>query len=111
MYREKDDQNLPVRELQHPCLTKWRSRIDWAEQNGGFHADHKQAAERWDRCAVGEARQLYGIKCIRGRAEFGPADKRLYDLGARFNTAVASNNFAWANRLLTAIEQRLAELA
>lgn len=108
MYRESKE--IPSTETKHPCLTRWRSRIDWAEENGGFHVDHKAYASRWDMCAVGEAHASYGVKYHRNVAD-GPIDSTLERLGMDFYRAVDTNRIADARSIIAAIEQRLAELA
>ena len=109
MYRENKE--VPVTETKaHPCLTRWRRRIDWAEQHGGFHADHKQAVWRWDMCAIGEAHKLYGIE-VEDDIVWQPKDHNLYHLGKCFASAVDADDLVRCRRLIALIEQRLAELA
>lgn len=107
MYRENKEH--PVTEQKHPCLTEWRRRVDWAERQGSFHNGYREAAARWDMCAVGEAQKRYGIAIDNKSRK--PKDLTLKRLGSDFSEAVNGDNFDDCRRLITAIEHRLAELA
>jgi len=106
---------LTVTEGAHPCLSKWRKRIDEAERRGRFNWDDHSAACNWNLCATGEGTQMFPRIPTRlaVSGETYPIDDELYDLGARFPSAVRPDEktFALARSYITRIENRLAELS
>lgn len=96
MYRESKE--LPAQETIHPCLPKWRKRIDDAEQRGRFTQAEKDQAGNWDQCAVGEARSAGFVSVIKDK---------LYCLGFDFYDAVCDDHFTRCREIIAAIESQL----
>lgn len=99
----------------------WRERIAAARARGGFSPMDKTMAANWMTCAVGEQRAMYpGVVKVVDPLWFGaPTDDQLRVLGggtpggppfsgfAGFGWAVLTNDFARAEALLDAIEDRV----
>ena len=126
MYQEQKE--LTVTEIVHPCLPQWRKWIDDAEKRGYFSSTDADHAARWDQCAIGEARQIFGSNVVvmalnphRPQSDdfsvFGPGDKTLHDLGMEFFNIVKEgynhNNgeFEDARKIVNQIENRLEVLS
>jgi hypothetical protein len=97
MYRE--DKELPAQETKHPCLPKWRKRIDDAEKRGRFTDAEKDKAKSWNWCAVGEARAAGFLG--------GVIAGSVYELGLLFSNAVQGSAFARCREVIAAIESQL----
>ena len=99
-----------VREIVHPCLSKWRARIDAAERRGEFNREDEITASDWDMCVCGEAsREYLALDTYDNRV---PKDERLRELGVDFAGSVINgeHTFTEARTILTAIEARLGEI-
>jgi hypothetical protein len=97
------------KELTHPCLPKWRARIDAAERRGKYNRKDATDAKVWNTCACHETVQRYGIAVA---ATGCPMDNDLRTLGLNFAgvIGVGGTDFAGARTILTAIEARLSEI-
>jgi hypothetical protein len=108
------DKDLTVTEVAHPCLPKWRKRIDEAEKRGAFDLRDDEDSANWNLCAIGEARRTYNVpvSVIGIHATGRPLDSRLRGLGLIFSkiVSVGSRQFDPAKRIITQIENRLAVL-
>jgi hypothetical protein len=96
-------------------MKTWRERIAEARERGCFTIeDRKLATQSWCTCAVGEQRSLYGANVIVFNVQEQPKDEILRDLGASygsgFGRAVNQNNYAQAEKMLEAIEDRALQL-
>ena len=103
MYREGKEL---ITTTDHPCLPKWRGRIDEAERRGYFTDKDIDDAAHSNACATWEAHEKYGISY-----DSGPQDETLWKLGHYFRVFVAAHNFAACRETIAAIERRLRELA
>src|SRR5271157_1477136 len=95
---------IVVGPIAHPCLPKWRARVDWAEKRGGFTESQRRAARDWDQCANGEAHLPAEMTHAGGGT---PLDPRLRSLGRHFASAVGDNDYTQAREIITQIETRL----
>lgn len=99
----------------HPCLPKWRARIDAAERRGYFNKEDASAALNWDACAIGEVLSTFAQvprETPPGATIVYPKDEALVDLGIEFagDVRARKSTFAEARATLTAIETRLGEI-
>ena len=101
----------------HPCLPKWRARIDAAERRGYFNNTDELMAKNWDRCAIGEVLSTFTSQQVPREIPPGgtlvyPKDDTLVELGIEFTGGVRArkSTFAEAREILTAIETRLGEI-
>ena len=81
----------------------WRRRVDEAKKRDSFTADDREAAQRWESCAIGERRKFFiaqGYKFLGGGT---PANKQLIELGVLFNDVVKWDCVKEADRLLETI--------
>lgn len=109
----QESKELSVQEIVHPCLPRWRARIDAAEKRGCFDEYDEYAADHWGMCAVGEAFRMSPRVERDGTMENSPpADVTLFNLGHQFAEIVEpdSKDFARAREILSAIEARLSEI-
>lgn len=109
----QSDKELPVVETpsKHYCLPKWRAIVDAAEKRGGFSETESGDAGCWDACACWEAKERYDLPYDRVHTRYmGPSDPTIYQLGRDFSWCVDKNNYEGCREVLTAIEERLAEL-
>src|SRR5206468_3368336 len=87
----------------------WRERVAAARERGRFTFKDRQDARDWCTCAVGE--QWHQVPSVIVYIDDQtPRDRALIDAGAQFCAAVNFNDFADAEALLGAIEDRTLEL-
>ena len=101
----------------------WRERIQAARERGGFTQDDVWAADHWGTCAVGEQRAAmplvvqykwitdnYEVPKDRALRRLGSVRSGIFGWGKGFAAAVRDNDFARAEDLLDAIEDRALQL-
>jgi hypothetical protein len=109
-----DKQLQTTTTIAHPCLPKWRARIDAAERRGSFDWVDQGMAADWKCCLIGEAGRTY--PALERNSVGAPTDRELQKLGAEFGSFInpvvraGGKRFIRARQLLTAIEARLNEI-
>lgn len=90
-------------------LDKWRMRVRIAREQGSFSADDDDMANRWDKCAVAEFREVSGRKPREAEWYYSDSgrDTPTSRLGQEFGVAVFNNDFSQCTAVLDQLEAML----